>query len=64
MAIEKRPTQQEINKLQKELLDLLLKKADIKLEDIYETAVKRWVAHNLDLLSPEELKKYKGKVIA
>lgn len=64
MATEKRPTQQEINKLQKELLDLLLKKADIKLEDIYETAVKRWVAHNLDLLSPEELKKYKGKVIA
>jgi len=44
--------------LQKELVDLLLKKAKIRKKTLYETAISSFVNDNLDLLSPVELKKY------
>ena len=45
--------------LQKELVDLLLKKAKVSKKALYETAISSFVNDNLDLLSPIELKKYR-----
>jgi hypothetical protein len=45
--------------LQKELVDLLLKKANIRKKSLYETAISSFVNDNLDLLSSAELKKYR-----
>ena len=44
--------------MQKELLDLLLKKANVSKKTMYDTAARSFVNDNLDLLSPAELKKY------
>ena len=44
--------------MQKELLDLLLKKANVSKKTMYDTADSSFVNDNLDLLSPTELKKY------
>lgn len=41
-----------------ELINLLLQRAGLKAEDIYETAMKSWASKNLDLLTPAEMKKY------
>ena len=41
-----------------ELIKLLLKRAGLKEEDIYKTAMKSWASKNLDLLTPNEMKKY------
>lgn len=41
-----------------ELLDLMLAKANLKRNDIIETAYKRWIAKNLDLLTDEEKKRF------
>ncbi|MBO7652827.1 MAG: hypothetical protein J6S84_09000 [Bacteroidales bacterium] len=41
-----------------ELIDILLKRAGLKAEDIYNTAMKSWASKNLDLLTPSEMKKY------
>ncbi|MDD3405920.1 MAG: hypothetical protein PHH23_06615 [Paludibacteraceae bacterium] len=53
----------EILKMQQELVSLMLKKAGLKKEDVYDTAMRSWVSKNVDLLTPSELKKYKGIVI-
>ena len=44
--------------LQKELLDLLLKKARVSKRTLYDSAISRFVNDNIDLLSPSEVKKY------
>ena len=44
--------------LQKELLDLLLKKANVSKRTLYDTAARRFVNDNIDLLTPSELTKY------
>ena len=44
--------------LQKELFGLLLKKANVSRRTLYDTATRRFVNDNIDLLSPAELKKY------
>ena len=49
--------------LQKEMIDLMLKRANITKSDIYETAMKLWVRRNLDLLTPTEIQHYKSKVL-
>lgn len=41
-----------------ELIDILLKRAGLKAEDIYDTAMKSWASKNLDLLTPSEMKKF------
>ena len=53
----------ELKKMQIELIELMLKRAGITRNDIYETAIRSWVAKNLDLLTTAELKHYKGKVL-
>ena len=45
-------------KLYDELVDLLLKKANLKKEEVYRTALKCWANNNLDLLTPAEQKRY------
>ena len=49
-----------VKALQKELVDLMLKKANVSKQSLYDTAVRRFVNSNMDLLTPEELKKYNG----
>jgi hypothetical protein len=49
--------------LQKELVDLLLKKANISKKTLYDTAISRFVNNNIDLLSATELKKYQPILI-
>ena len=53
----------EMEALYLELINLMLTRAGITREDIYETAMKSWVSKNLDLLTSAELKRYKGKVL-
>lgn len=60
---EQQQKDQELQKLQIELIELMLKRAKITREDIYETALKSWISKNLDLLTAAELKRYKGKVL-
>ena len=45
--------------LQKELVGLLLKKANVSKRTLYDTAISRFVNDNIDLLSSAEMKKYK-----
>jgi hypothetical protein len=47
-----------IHALQKEIVNVLLKKTGVTLDDLYESARKRFVSSNLDLLTAAELKKY------
>jgi len=56
-------TKKPSKELYNELTDTLLKKAGIKKEIIYRTALKRWVNNNLDLLSPVELKRYTSIIL-
>ena len=53
-AIERKKTKE----LQNELLALMLKKAGITKQTIYDVAVRSWVSQNLDLLSQVERNKY------
>ena len=47
-----------VTSMQKELFDLLLHKAKVSKRTLYDTAARRFVNDNIDLLSPSELKKY------
>jgi len=44
--------------LQKELLNLLLRKANVSKRTMYDTAARSFVNDNIDLLTPNELQKY------
>ena len=54
-------SQQEQKKDEKELVQTMLKRANLKEKDIYDRALKVWISKNLDLLTKEELKMYKEK---
>lgn len=60
---EEKAKAKEMKKLYNELIAIMLKRAGIKEEDIYDTAMKLWISKNLDLLTPAEMKKFKGTVI-
>ncbi len=60
---EQQKQDQELKKLQLELIELMLNRAGITRQDIYDTALRSWVSKNLDLLTAAELKRYKGKVL-
>jgi len=47
-----------VKSMQNELVDLLLKKANVSKKSLYESAISGFVNDNIDLLSPDELKKY------
>ena len=55
---EKKLWLKEADRQMNELLDLMLAKANLKRNDIIETAYKRWIAKNLDLLTDEEKKRF------
>ena len=61
--MEKTLTAAEIKAMQKELLEILLKRANLTKNDIYKRAEKSFVNGNLDLLTKKELEKYKNRVI-
>ena len=46
-----------------ELISIMLKRAGLKEEDIYRTAMKSWASKNLDLLTPTEMKKYQAVIM-
>jgi len=46
-----------------ELVATLLKKAGMRKETIYHSAIKRWTNNNLDLLTPVELKRYESIIL-
>ena len=48
----------EVKRLQKEIVNVLLKKTGVTLDDLYTSARKRFVAGNLDLLTATERKKF------
>lgn len=48
------------NELSQEVVSLMFERANISDKDLYLDAVKRWVSKNLDLLTPQERKKYKS----
>ena len=52
-----------VKSLQKELVDLMLKKANVSKQTLYDAAISGFVNDNIDLLSPAELKKYHGILI-
>lgn len=55
---EEKQRHKEADRQKNELLDLMLAKANLKRNDIIETAYKHWMAKNLDLITPEEKKRF------
>jgi hypothetical protein len=53
----------ELQKLQQEMVALMLQKAGITANDLLDDAVKRWVSRNLDLLTATEMKRYKSVIL-
>ena len=47
-----------VKSLQNELVGLLLGKAKISKKSLYDSAISGFVNDNVDLLTPDELKKY------
>lgn len=45
--------------LKKEMLQTMLKRTNTKEKDIYEAALKYWINDNLDVLTKEEIRKYR-----
>ena len=56
---EEKQKAREMKALYLELISILLQRAGLKEEDIYSTAMKSWASKNLDLLTPDEVKKYR-----
>lgn len=51
----------EVSTEEKELLDLMLKKASISYKDLFNTYTSLWVNQNLDLLTEAEKSKFKNQ---
>jgi hypothetical protein len=49
--------------LQKDLLNLMLKKAGLKYDDLINSSIKKWVGQNLDLLDQSELERYRKIIL-
>lgn len=49
----------EVKAATEEMISTMLERAEITIEDINDRALKNWIAKNLDLLTKEEIKKYK-----
>ena len=50
-----------LNNDSNEMLSLMLQRANVTPSDLLESAVSRFVAYNMDLLSPPEKAKFKKK---
>lgn len=53
----------EINKLQKELIDLLFKRANLRKKVVAEIALKEWACEHIDRLTKAEFKKYESVIL-
>jgi len=53
---------EEMKALYLELIAIMLKRAGLKEDDIYQTAMKSWASKNLDLLTAAEMKKYQAVI--
>lgn len=53
----------EKEKLQKESMDLVIKRSGVSKKTIIESAMKKFFVDNMDLLTPAELKKYKSVIL-
>lgn len=51
-------TDKELKQLQKESLELVIKKSGVPKKAIIDTALQEFCVNNIDLLTPKELKKY------
>lgn len=49
----------EVKAATEELISTMLERAEITIEDINDRALKIWISKNLDLLTEEEIDKYK-----
>ena len=57
------PAVEDLKKLKRELFLLMLKKANLKEEDMMDMFLTLWIGQNLDLLTEEELEPYKKYMI-
>ena len=60
---EEKKKAKEMKDLYLELISLMLKRAGLKEQEIYDTAIKSWASKNLDLLTPAEKKKYQSVIV-
>jgi len=49
-----------VKSLQNEMVDVLLKKANVSKKTLYDSAISSFVNDNIDLLSSAELRKYQS----
>lgn len=56
-------TAEERKRLSKESMELVLKRSGVSKKTIIEDAMKRFFVVNMDLLTPEERKKYKSVIL-
>ncbi len=56
-------TAEERKRLSKESMELVLKRSGVSKKTIIEDAMKRFFVANMDLLTPEERKKYKSVIL-
>ncbi|GHT07368.1 hypothetical protein FACS189432_02490 [Bacteroidia bacterium] len=59
----RKTTKKEPEILQQDLLNLMLKKAGLKYDDLITSSIKRWIGQNLDLLAENELEKFKQIIL-
>jgi hypothetical protein len=62
-AIEKKEMAKHYKALQRELLALMLKKANLKKSVLYDVAERLWVAEHLDMLTAPEREKFKSIIL-
>ncbi len=63
LAEEKKKAQAEIMRLQKESLELIIKRSGVSKKSIIDGAFRKFFNSNLDLLTVEERKKYKAIIL-
>lgn len=55
--------EKEIEALRKEAQTVIIKRSGMSLKRLYEIAVNDFVANNIDLLTPEERKRYSSVIL-
>ncbi len=63
LASERKRKNEELAQLQKESMDLVIKRSGVSKKTIIEGALKRFFVDNIDLLTPDELKKYRAVIL-
>jgi hypothetical protein len=60
---EKKEMAKRYKSMQRELLELMLKKADLKKSELYDVAERLWVSEHLDMLTAHEREKFKSIIL-